>query len=97
MNTPKTNITKETPSLDEKTLPKAIREIEVKRDGENFILTVNGFTTILSKDQATYIGSRLMSYLTQFAQELGLPPSLSEPVPETLNNNISNNYGYDDG
>jgi hypothetical protein len=65
--------TKETPSLDAKTLPKTFKELDVTRVGELFILNVNGFSTVLDKDQATYIGTRLVAGITELAQEIGPP------------------------
>lgn len=52
-------VTKETPKLEGEIAPKVSRELSCERVGQNFMITVNGFSTILDIDQATYIGSRL--------------------------------------
>lgn len=53
----------------------------VSRDGEKFSITFKGVTLALNKDEATFIGSSLMGYLAQLAEELG--PPLLPPNPES--------------
>jgi hypothetical protein len=55
------------------TPPKPQQDLKCERVGEHFIVNVNGFMTILDKDQAVYIGSRLMAGVTELAQETPPP------------------------
>lgn len=73
---PVPTITNETPTLVGKTLPTSFKELDVTRIGHHFILNVNGISTVLDKDQATFIGSRLMAGITELAQEIPPPASV---------------------
>ena len=62
-----------TPELNGETIPQPSSDDGVKLDGENFIISVNGFVTILDKDQATRLYSSLGKTLSELAQKLGPP------------------------
>ena len=66
-------ITKETPTLDGQVAPKVSRELSCERIGETFLITVNGFSTILDKDQATFIGTRILAGITELARQTPPP------------------------
>jgi len=65
--------TNKTPDLNGQTIIKPSTDDGVKLDGENFIISVNGFVTILDKEQAIQLYSALGQTLAELAQKLGPP------------------------
>ena len=66
-------ITHKTPELDGEATPNVDRELSLVRVGDSFMLSVNGISTILNKDQATFIGTRILAGITELARQTPPP------------------------